>query len=152
MNVTIFKVEFGGCWDCHINESVRNILKQNGFVLKKDESNIEYEHSYGSYPEGHDYSSWHKDRQSESFTYEQYPYWVPLAKNSKLLILNSEQFAELMFANTLLEENKIKFDKVGKTTMNIDHPFEGIMKEIGGVLSTCFGEAVIKNIMKQTKQ
>ncbi len=151
MNVTIYKVEFSGCWDCHINEYVRNILKQNGFVLKKDESNIEYEHSYGSYPEGHDYSSWYRDRQYENFTYEQYPHWVPLAENSKLLILNSEQFAELMFANTLLEENKIKFDKIGKTILNVDHPLESIMKEIGEVLSAGFGEAVIKNIMKQTK-
>ena len=152
MNVTIYKVQFEGCWDCHINDSVRNILKQNGFILKNDECSIEYRHSYGSYPEGHDYSSWYQNDQYKNFTYEQYPRQIPENKDSGLLILNSEQFAELMFANTLLNENKMNFDKVGKTTMNVDHPLESIMKEIGEVLSTGFGEAVIKNIMKQTKQ
>lgn len=152
MNVTIYKVQFEGCWDCHINDSVRNILKQNGFILKNDESCIDYHHSYSSYPEGHDYSSWYQNEQYKNFTYEQYPHWIPENKESGMLILNSEQFAEFMFANTLLIDNTIKFDKVGKTTLNVDHPLESIMKEIGEVLSSGFGEAVIKNIMKQNKQ
>jgi hypothetical protein len=151
MNVTIYKVEFQGCWDCHINDSIRKIFKQNGFTLRCDNSNIQYPHCYGSCPNGHDYSSFYKDNQYKDFTYEQYPYWVPENKDSCLLILNNEQFAELMFTNTLLNDNKINFDKIGKTTMTVDHPLESIMKEIGEVLSNGFGEAVIKSIMKQTK-
>lgn len=38
MNVTIYKVSMKGIWDNKINDSFRNLLKLNGFVLKSDET------------------------------------------------------------------------------------------------------------------
>ena len=38
-----------------LNDSFRNLLKLNGFILKSDDDNFGYEwNDYGGYPEGHD--------------------------------------------------------------------------------------------------
>lgn len=78
MNVTLYKVYLRGIWDNKINDSFRNLLKLNGFVLKSDEDNFSYEwNDYGGYPDGHDYHSWYKDEQYQKFTYAEYPVWIP---------------------------------------------------------------------------
>lgn len=43
MKVTLYKVSFAGIWDNKISNNVRNILKDNGFILKSDETSIGYE-------------------------------------------------------------------------------------------------------------
>lgn len=148
MKITLYKVQFGGCWDSNINDNVRNILKFNGFVLNNQDEEINHNHSYNGYPSGFDYSTWYKDNQYKNFTYQQHPRWVPEGDSEGLLILNSEQYAELMFANEQLED-KFKFDRVSKSIIEVDHPLESIMKELGTVLSSGFGDVVMKQLMKK---
>lgn len=151
MKLTLYKVTFAGIWDNKISNNVRNILKDNGFILKSDETNIGYAwHSYG-YPDGHDYDSWYNNDGYKQFTYEDFPCWVPANNDSvSTLLLVPEQYALLMFEVSTGTE-PIKFESVSKSIMQIDHPLESIMKEVGEVLSQGFGNVVMKQLMKQQK-
>lgn len=152
MNVTIYKVSLKGMWDNKINDSFRNLLKLNGFVLKSDEGNFSYEwHDYGGYPEGHDYNSWYKDSQYQQFTFADFPVWVPENKKESQLLLLPEDFANLMFMMEL-QEDKIKFESISKSTINVQHPMEVMMKEFSELLTNGISNAIIKQMMKQEKQ
>lgn len=152
MNVTIYKVSLKGMWDNKINDSFRNLLKLNGFVLKSDEGNFSYEwHDYGGYPEGHDYNSWDKDSQYQQFTFADFPVWVPENKKESQLLLLPEDFANLMFMMEL-QEDKIKFESISKSTINVQHPMEVMMKEFSELLTNGISNAIIKQMMKQEKQ
>ena len=149
MNVVIYKVQLKGVWDNKINDSFRNLLKLNGFVLKSDEDNFSYDwQDYGGYPEGHDFSSWYKDDQYQQFTYADYPVWIPENKKDSQLLLLPEDFANLMFMIEL-QEDKIKFESVSKSTIIVDHPIEKMMKGCFEVLTNGLSNAILKQMMKQ---
>lgn len=153
MNVTIYKVSLKGIWDNKINDSFRNLLKLNGFVIKSDDDdNFSYEwQDYGGYPEGKDYDSWYKEDQYKQFTYADYPVWVPENKKESQLLLLPEDFANLMFMMEL-QEYKIKFESLSKSTIVIDHPIETLVKQFSEVLSNGMNNAIIKQMMKQKEQ
>lgn len=149
MQVTLYKVSFAGIWDNKISNTVRNMLKDNGFILKSDETNIGYEWHGRGYPEGHDYDSWYKDSQYDKFTYQNFPCWVPANNESvATLLLIPEQYALLMFEVSTGTE-PIKFESVSKTVIDVNHPLETIIKEIGEVLCNGFGNAMIKQLTKK---
>ena len=151
MNVTVYKVSLKGVWDNKINDSFRNLLKLNGFVMKSDEDNFGYEwNDYGGYPEGHDFSSWYKDDQYKQFTYADYPAWIPENKKGSQLLLLPEDFASLMFMLEL-QEDKIKFDSISKSTIIVDHPIEKMMKEFSEVLTNGINNGILKQLMNQDK-
>ena len=151
MNVTIYKVSLKGVWDNKINDSFRNLLKLNGFILKADNDNLGYEWSdYGGYPEGHDYNSWYKDNQYQQFTYADFPVWIPENKKESQLLLLPEDFANLMFMIELQEE-KIKFESISKSTITIDHPMEVLMKELSQMLTNGMSNVILKQLMNQDK-
>lgn len=151
MNVTIYKVSLKGIWDNKINDSFRNLLKLNSFVLKADEDNFGYAwQDYGGYPEGHDYTSWYKDSQYQQFTYAEYPVWIPENKKESQLLLLPEDFANLMFMIELQEE-KIKFESISKSTITIDHPMEVLMKELSQMLTNGMSNVILKQLMNQDK-
>lgn len=151
MNLVIYKVSLKGIWDNKINDSFRNLLKLNGFILKSDEDNFGYEwNAYGGYPEGHDFSSWYKDDQYKQFTYADYPVWIPENKKGSQLLLLPEDFANLMFMMEFQEE-KIKFESISKSTIIVDHPIEKMMKDLSQMLTTGFSDATLKQLMNQDK-
>ena len=151
MKVTLYKVKMSGIWDNKINDSFRNLLKINGFVIKSDYSNIGYEwHDYG-YPQGHDYESWYKNDAYKQFTYSDFPAWVPENDKEGQLLLLPEDFANLMFMMEL-QEDKIKFQSVSKSTIDVQHPMEVIMKEISEVLTNGFSNSILKFMMKQKEE
>lgn len=152
MNLVIYKVSLKGVWDSKINDSFRNLLKLNGFVLKSDDDNFGYEwNDYGGYPEGHDFSIWYKDDQYQQFTYSDYPAWIPENKKESQLLLLPEDFANLMFMLELQEE-KIKFESISKSTIVVDHPVEKMMKECFEVLTNGFSNSILKYMMKQKEE
>lgn len=151
MNVTVYKVSLKGIWDNKINDSFRNLLKLNGFILKSDDDNFSYDwQDYGGYPEGHDYNSWYKENQYKQFTYADYPVWIPENKKESQLLLLPEDFANLMFMMELQEE-KIKFESISKSTIIVDHPIEKMMKDLSQMLTTGFSDAILKQLMNQDK-
>lgn len=149
MKVILYKVTFAGIWDNKISNTIRNILKDNGFILKSDETNIGYEwHSYG-YPDGYDYDSWYKNDGYKQFTYEDFPCWVPANNDSvATLLLIPEQYALLMFEVSTGTE-PIKFESVSKSIIDVDHPMESLMKELSQVLTNGFSNAIVKQLIKQ---
>lgn len=151
MNVTIYKVSLKGIWDNRINDSFRNLLKLNSFVLKADDDNFGYDwQDYGGYPEGHDYNSWYKDNQYQQFTYADYPAWIPENKKGSHLLLLPEDFANLMFMIELQEE-KIKFESISKSTIVVDHPVETLVKQFSEVLTNGLNTSILKQMMNQYK-
>lgn len=151
MNVTIYKVSLKGIWDNKINDSFRNLLKLNGFVLKADDDNFSYEwHNYGGYPEGKDYDGWYKEDKYQQFTYADYPVWIPENKKESQLLLLPDDFANLMFMIEL-QEDKIKFESISKSTINVQHPMEVIMKDLSQMLTNGFSNAILKQMMNQDK-
>lgn len=152
MNITLYKVSLKGVWDNKINDSFRNLLKLNGFVLKSDEDKFGYEwHNYCGYPEGEDYDSWYKEDKYKQFTYADYPVWVPENNKESQLLLLPEDFANLMFMMEL-QEDKIKFESISKSTINVQHPMEVMMKEFSELLTNGISNAIFKQMMKQEKQ
>ena len=151
MNVTLYKVSLKGIWDNKIDDTMRNLLKLNGFILKDDDETFGYgTHEYG-YPEGRDYNSWYKNDEYKQFKYQDFPVWVPENRKESSLTLLPEQFAQLMFQNELYEE-KIKFDSVSRSTIDIQHPLETMMKELSQVLTNGLSNAIIRQMIKQDKQ
>lgn len=151
MNVVIYKVSLKGIWDNKINDSFRNLLKLNSFVLKADDDNFGYEwQDYGGYPTGHTYDSWYKENQYHQFTYADYPAWVPENKKESQLLLLPEDFANLMFMLEL-QEDKIKFESISKSTIVVDHPIEKMIKECFEVLTNGLSNVILKQMMNQNK-
>lgn len=151
MNVTIYKVSLKGIWDNKINDSFRNLLKLNGFVLKADDDNFGYEWlDYGGYPDGYTYDSWYKDSQYQQFTFADYPVWIPENKKESQLLLLPDDFANLMFMIELQEE-KIKFESISKSTIVVDHPVEKMMKECFEVLANGLSNTILKRLMDKDK-
>lgn len=149
MQVTLYKVCLKGIWDSKINDSFRNILKSNGFILKNDNDNFNYEWSdFGGYPEGHDYNSWYANNGYKTYTYADYPVWVPSNNKETQLLLTPEDFATIMFVNETLED-KIKFESVSKSLIEIEHPMESMIKELSKVFTNGFSNAITKQLMKQ---
>lgn len=151
MNVTIYKVSMKGVWDNKINDSFRNLLKLNGFVLKSDDDNFGYDwQDYGGYPDGHDYHSWYKDDQYQQFTYSDYPVWIPENKKETQLLLLPDDFANLMFMLEL-QEDKIKFESISKSMIIVDHPMEKMMRDLSQMLTTGLNDAILKQLMNKDK-
>lgn len=151
MNITLYKVSLKGIWDNKINDSFRNLLKLNGFILKSDDDNFSYEwNDYGGYPDGHDYQSWYKDNQYQQFTYANYPVWIPENKKGSQMLLLPEDFANLMFMLEL-QEDKIKLESISKSTIVVEHPMEALMKEFSQMLTTGFSNTILKKLVNQDK-
>lgn len=149
MNVTVYKVKLKGIWNNKINDSFRNLLKNNGFVLKDDNDNFGYDwQDYGGYPEGHDYNSWYKDDTYKQATYDEYPVWIPNNKTEGQLLLLPEDFANLMFMVGLQEE-KVKFESISKSTIVVDHPVEKMIKEFSELLTNGMSNVIVKQVMKK---
>ena len=149
MNVVIYKVSLKGIWNNKINDSFRNLLKNNGFVLKDDNDNFGYDwQDYGGYPEGHDYNSWYKDDTYKQATYDEYPVWIPKNKTEGQLLLLPEDFANLMFMVGLQEE-KVKFESISKSTIVGDHPVEKMIKEFSELLTNGMSNVIVKQVMKK---
>ena len=151
MNVVIYKVSLKGIWDNKINDTMRNMLKLNGFVLKDDDETFGHNwHDYCGYPEGHDYESWYKNDGYKQFTFSDFPVWVPENSKESALTLLPEQFAQLMFQNELYDE-RIKFENISRSTISVEHPMEKMMKDFSEVLTNGLSNAIIKQMMKQDK-
>ena len=50
-----------------------------------------------------------------------------------------------------LQEEKIKFDSISKSTIIVDHQIEKMMKEFSVVLTNGLSHAILKQLMNQDK-
>jgi hypothetical protein len=50
-----------------------------------------------------------------------------------------------------LQEEKIKFESISKSTIVVDHPVEKMMKECFEVLTNGLSNTIIKQLMNQDK-
>ena len=65
-------------------------------------------------------------------------------------MLLPDDFANLMFMIEL-QEDKIKFDSISKSTIIVDHPIEKMMKDLSQMLTTGLNDAILKQLMNKDK-
>lgn len=153
MKVAIYKVEIDEVFDCNISPKFRNILTDNGWTLNKSEDSIGYTNTY---PKGKDYSTWYAQDQCKSATYAEYPMWFIGDKGKEnsqgTLLLSVEQFSDFMFEKEFSSEENIKIISVSKCTMDVQHPVEKLMNEIGEIFTKGMTSGMINYMIKQDKK